>query len=96
MEFKELIAEFAAKYGIKELEGADDMAELYVEGVRVELLNDSRTHSLLAYAEIGHPPPDADDKFGAMMLEANERLAPALRMAGERFEACGERLDIRR
>jgi len=71
MEFKELIAEFAAKYGIKELEGADGVAELYVEGVRVELLNDSRTHSLLAYAEIGHPQPDADDKFGAMMLEAN-------------------------
>jgi len=71
MEFKELLAEFAAKYGIKELEGADGVAELYVEGVRVELLSDSRTHSLLAYAEIGHPPPDADDKFGAMMLEAN-------------------------
>ena len=71
MEFKELLAAFAAKYGIKELEGADGVAELYVEGVHVELLNDSQTHSLLAYAEIGHPPPDADDKFGAMMLEAN-------------------------
>ncbi|MBO7683402.1 MAG: type III secretion system chaperone [Kiritimatiellae bacterium] len=71
MEFKELLAAFAAKYGTKELEGADDVAELYVEGVHMELLNDSRTHSLLAYAEIGHPPPDAADKFGAMMLEAN-------------------------
>ena len=71
MEFKELLAAFAAKHEITELDGADDTAELYAEGVRVELLNDSRTHSLLAYAEIGHPPPDADDKFAATMLETN-------------------------
>ena len=71
MEFKELLAAFAAKYGIGGLDGADGAAELDVEGIRVELLNESRTHSLLACAEIGHPPPDANGAFGAMMLQAN-------------------------
>ena len=74
MEFKDLLKAFAAKYGVEGLDGADDVAELYVEGVRVELLNDSRTYSLIAYAEIGHPPSDADGAFGALMLEANSLL----------------------
>ena len=71
MEYKELIAAFAAKYGIKELDGAHGAAELDVDGVRVELLNDPHAQSLFACAEIGHPPPDANGAFGAMMLQAN-------------------------
>ena len=71
MEFRELLAAFAAKYGIDGLEGADGAAELDVEGIRVELLNDLQTHRLVACAEIGHPPPDANGAFGAMMLQAN-------------------------
>ena len=71
MEFKELLAAFAAKHGIKGLDGADGAAELDVDGIRVELLDDPQTHSLFACAEIGHPPPDANGAFGAMMLQAN-------------------------
>ena len=71
MEFRELIAAFAAKYGITGLDGADGVAELDVEGIRVELLNDLHAHSRFAGAEIGHPPPDAHGAFGAMMLQAN-------------------------
>ena len=71
MEFKELIAGFADRYGIEGLDGADGAAELKVDGIRVELLDDPQTHSLFACAEIGHPPPDANGAFGAMMLEAN-------------------------
>ena len=71
MEFKDLIAGFAAKFGIEGLDGADGVAELDVEGIRVELLDDSRTRSVFACAEIGHPPPDANGAFGAMMLQAN-------------------------
>jgi len=71
MEFKELLAEFAAKYGIEGLDGADGVAELDVEGIRVELLDDPQTQSIFACAEIGHPPPDANGAFGAMMLQAN-------------------------
>ena len=71
MEFRELLAAFAAKYGVEGLDGADGVAELDVEGVRVELLDDQQTHSIVACAEIGHPPPDANGAFGAMMLQAN-------------------------
>ena len=71
MEFKELIVGFADRYGIEGLDGADGAAELKVDGIRVELLDDPQTHSLFACAEIGHPPPDANGAFGAMMLEAN-------------------------
>ena len=71
MEFKELLAAFAVKYGIEGLQSADGAAELDVDGVRVELLDDHQAHSLFACAEIGHPPPDANGAFGAMMLQAN-------------------------
>lgn len=71
MEFKELLAAFAAKYGIKELDGADGAAELDVDGFRVELLDDPQAQNLFACAEIGLPPPDAEGAFGALMLKAN-------------------------
>ena len=71
MEFKELLAAFAAKYGIEGFDGADGAAALEVDGIRVELLDDPQSHCMLACAEIGNPPPDADGAFGAMMLQAN-------------------------
>ena len=71
MEFKELLAAFAAKYGVEGLDGADGAAELDVDGVRVELLDDPQAQCLFACSEIGHPPPDANGAFGAMMLQAN-------------------------
>ena len=71
MEFKELLAAFAAKYGIKGLDGADDTAEFEADGIRVELLEDPQARSLIACAEIGLPPPGATDAFGSMMLKAN-------------------------
>ena len=71
MEFKELLAAFAAKYGVDGLDGADGVAELEVDGIRVEMLEDSQARSLIACAEIGLPPPDANGAFGAMMLKAN-------------------------
>ena len=71
MEYKELLAAFAAKYGIKGIDGTDGVVELDVEGVRVELLDDHHSHNLFACGEIGHPPPDANGAFGAMMLQAN-------------------------
>ena len=71
MEFKELVEAFAAKYGIEGLDGADGVVELDVDGIRVELLDDTRTRSIVACAEIGRPPPDANGAFGAMVLKAN-------------------------
>ena len=71
MEFGELIAAFAAKNEIAGLDGADGVVELEVDGIRVELLEDTQARSLVACAEIGLPPPDANGAFGSMMLKAN-------------------------
>ena len=71
MEFKELLAAFAAKHGIEGLDGTDGAAALEVDGIRVELLEDAPARCALACAEIGLPPPDANGAFGAMMLQAN-------------------------
>ena len=71
MEFRELLAAFAAKYGVEGLDGAEGVAELEVDGIRVELLDDPQAQSLIACAEIGMPPPDANGAFGSMMLKAN-------------------------
>ena len=71
MEFKELLAAFAAKYGVEGLDGVDGAAALDVDGVSVELLDDPQTQCVLACAEIGLPPPDANGIFGALMLQAN-------------------------
>ena len=74
MEFKELLAAFAAKYGVEGLDDADGAAALDVDGVSVELLDDPQTQCVLACAEIGLPPPDANGIFGTMMLQANFML----------------------
>ena len=71
MEFKELLAAFAAEYSIEGLDGTDGVAELDVDGNRVELLDSSQARSLIACAEVGMPPPDANGAFGSMMLKAN-------------------------
>ena len=80
MEFKELIAGFAAKFGIEGLDGADGVAELDVEGIRVELLDDPQSRSIFACAEIGHPPPDflLRGTEGATLCQNPETSAYAL------------------
>jgi hypothetical protein len=74
MEFKELLAAFAAKYGIEGLDDTDGAAVLDVDGVSVELLDDPQTQCVLACAEIGLPPPEANGMFGTLMLQANFML----------------------
>jgi hypothetical protein len=71
MEFKESLAAFAVKYGIEGLQGTGGAAELDVDGVRVELLDDPQAQCLFACVEIGHPPPDANGAFGSMMLQSS-------------------------
>ena len=71
MEFKELVAAFAAKYKIDGLQDATGAAELDVDGIRVELIDDPQSRMIIACAEIGHPPPDVNGAFGEMMLQAN-------------------------
>ena len=51
MEFKELIAAFAAKYAIEGLDSVDDVVELDVDGSRVELLDEVQTRSVAVCIE---------------------------------------------
>ena len=71
MEYSELVAAFAAKYGIEGLTSSDEDVAMEADGVRVELLEDRQARCILVCAEIGNPPPDANGAFGAMMLQAN-------------------------
>ena len=61
MTYEKLLEEFGAKFGIDGL--ADD--------AKVDLIHDADAGCVVIYAEIGYPPPEANGKFGEVMLKAN-------------------------
>ena len=71
MSYEELVEKFAAKYGIDGLAAVNGVAAMVVDGAKVELLADEDAGCVVVYAEIGHPPPDANGRLGEMMLKAN-------------------------
>ena len=71
MSYEELIERFAAKYGIDGLAAEDGVAAMVVDGTKVELISDEVAGCVVIYVEIGYPPPDANGRFGEMMLKAN-------------------------
>ena len=71
MTYEELVEKFAARYGIDGLAAENGVAAMVIDGVKVELISDEEARCAVIYAEIGYPPPDADGRFGAMMLKAN-------------------------
>ena len=71
MSYDELIAAFGEKYGIENLTGKGGAAALVIDGVKVDIISDEAADSVVVYAEIGYPPPDAGGKFGETMLKAN-------------------------
>ena len=71
MSYEELIERFAAKYGIKDLSSENGVAAMAIDDVKVELISDEDAGCAVIYAEIGYPPPDANGRFGELMLKAN-------------------------
>ena len=71
MSYEELVEKFAAKYGIDGLSAENGVAAMVIDGVKVELISDEEAGCAVIYAEIGYPPPDANGRFGEMMLKAN-------------------------
>ncbi len=71
MTYEELIAGFAAKYGIENLTSEGGAAALVIDDVKIDLISDAGADCIVIYAEIGYPPPDAGGKFGETMLKAN-------------------------
>ncbi len=71
MSYEDLIAAFGKQYGIEGLESQGGAAALVIDGIKIDLLNDEAADCAVIYAEIGHPPPVSDGKFGEVMLKAN-------------------------
>ena len=71
MSYEEMVEKFAAKYGIDGLAAENGVAAMIIDGAKVELISDEDAGCAVIYAEIGYPPPDANGRFGEMMLKAN-------------------------
>ena len=71
MSYEDLIAAFGKQYGIDGLESQSGAAALVIDGIKIDLLSDEAADCAVIYAEIGHPPPSSDGKFGETMLKAN-------------------------
>ena len=70
-----LLSSFAAEYGIEELDSSSGAAALSIDDSKVEFIYDEAANCAVIYAEIGFPPPDANGRFGEMMLKANHLFA---------------------
>lgn len=71
MSYEDLIAAFGKQYGIDGLESQSGATALVIDGIKIDLLSDEAADCAVIYAEIGHPPPVSDGKFGEVMLKAN-------------------------
>ena len=71
MQFEELINGFAGRFGIAEGQINDGTAVFDIDGMTVGFVNDETSATVMVVAEIGYPPPDANGKFGEIMLKSN-------------------------
>ena len=71
MAFDDLIKEFASKSGMAGLEAQDGAAAVDIDGMRVALLHDRDSDAVLILGEVGAPPPEAEGRFAALLLQAN-------------------------
>ena len=71
MEYRELIDAFAAKCGLEGSDAKDGVAVFDIDGMTVGFVNDETSAAVMVVAEIGYPPPDANGKFGEVMLKSN-------------------------
>ena len=71
MTYEKLLEEFGAKFGIDGLADEGGAAALVIDDTKVDLIHDADAGCVVIYAEIGYPPPEANGKFGEIMLKAN-------------------------
>ena len=71
MNYNDLMAEFAAKYGIEDLESKDGTTALAFDGVLTSFIHDPKNDAILVVAEVGEPAFDDHGRFGDMLLRAN-------------------------
>ena len=71
MTYEELIVQFGARYRIEGLASQGGVAALVIDGNKIGLISDEAADAVVVCAEIGFPPPEANGKFGEVMLKAN-------------------------
>lgn len=71
MQFEELINGFAGRFGIAEAQTDDGAAVFDIDAMTVGFVHDEMAATVMVVAEIGYPPPDANGKFGEVMLKSN-------------------------
>ena len=71
MTYEKLLKEFGAKFGIDGLVDEGGAAALVIDDTKVDLIHDADADCVVIYAEIGYPPPEANGKFGEVMLKSN-------------------------
>ena len=71
MEFKELIRNFAAKYGVDGLECKDGSVALEFDGIATSFIHDEKTDTIQIATEIGEPAFNDNGRFGDMLMRAN-------------------------
>ena len=71
MQFEELINGFAGRFGIQDAQINDGATVFDIDEMTVGFVYDNMAASIMAVAEIGYPPPDANGKFGEIMLKSN-------------------------
>ena len=108
MDFQQLIAGFAERYGIANLAAEDNAAALEVDGIVITLV--AVGDALSISAGIGEPPSEGRAEFAELLLEANlqseayfakepesgayvlVRRLPLLALEGASFDAAVEAL----
>ena len=71
MEYNELIAGFAAKFGLEGIVTKDGITALSFDNMKVEIVNNEVDGSVLLYGVVGQGPTDDIPKYNAFLLQAN-------------------------
>ncbi len=69
MEFKELIADFAARHNVENLVAEDDVVALDIDNIIVTIV--ANDDAIALSAEIGEPPVEGRADFADVLLEAS-------------------------
>jgi hypothetical protein len=78
MTYEQLTEALAAKLGIEGLVQEDGVCSIEIDGMIVSLVHVEDADSLVLHGIVGDPPPEAEGRFGAMLLQANNLFRDTL------------------
>ena len=74
MEFSKLIADFAERFNIADLDAGDGSAMLEIDGMEISIVADEPGDALVVAGVIGDPPPENAATFADLLLQTNHDL----------------------